>query len=276
MESYFSGYLAQPEVQTHISRKHIKKVAIIIETDHNFNSLFSVLEDIGRLKLYQIKIDIYIVDHALDHKIQAYLGKFNFADIKVLQPSKNLGDSGTFYYGLQFVSQLKYDYIWLLDDNVRLDPLALNALITTLQDHDEVGLVGSQFYRRQEPQTIQEFGNLINGEHPQSKTKFGRQNHTLSEELLYSQPYIRVEACAAKSLLLRHQVVQYIGVFKNSCIYFDDLDLSLQVKKAGWIIAVNPSSIIWENLPDWEFCPWIDYYNECNLYYWQKYRPDIL
>lgn len=276
MKSYFSGFLTQPEVQTHISHRQITKVAIIIETDHNFNSLCSVLEDIGRLKLYQTKIDIYIVDKDSDNRTQAYLEQFNFDHIKVLHTGENLDKSGGFYYGLKYVSQLKYDYIWLLDDDVRVDPLALSTLITTLQNHDEVGLVASQLYQRKEPQTIQEFGRLINGEQPLSKTKYGKYYNILNEELLQNEPYIKVDNCAAKSLLLRHCVVQHIGLFKDFWLEFDDLDLCLRVKVAGWIMAVNPSSIIWQNAPNLEFHTWIDSDNECNLYYWQKYRPDFL
>ncbi|MEA5514567.1 glycosyltransferase family 2 protein [Nodularia sp. UHCC 0506] len=276
MKSYLSGFLTQPEVQTHVSRRHIITVAIIIETHQKFNSLCSVLEDIGKQKLYQTKIDIYVVDNASDNKMQAYLQKFNFAHIQVLQPGKKLGKSGGFYYGLRFVSKLKYDYIWLLDDDVRLDPLALSTLITTLQDHDEVGLVGSQVYHRKLPNTIQEFGRLINGDHSSSTRNFGKQNNILSDELLQSKPYLRVENCVGKSLLLRHRVVQHIGVFKDYYLQFDDVDLCLRVRKAGWIIALNPSSIVWQTLPNLDFCTWIDYYNECNLYYWQKHRPDLL
>ena len=276
MKSYFSGFLAQPEVQTYFTRTHMTKVAIIIETLNDFNSLFSVLEDIGRLKLYQTKLDIYIVDNAADDRTQAYLEKFDFAHIKVLHTGKKLGDYGGFYYGLQYVRKLKYDYIWLLNDDVRLDPLALSTLITTLQNHDEVGLVGSQLYQRTEPKTIQEFGRLINSEPAPSKIKFGKDNHILNDELLKDKPYIRVDVCADKSILLRHQVVQHFGVFKDSCLHVDDIDLCLLVKKAGWIIAVNPSSIIWQNSPDLEYYTWTDYDNECNLYYWQKYRQDLL
>ncbi|MDB9376211.1 glycosyltransferase family 2 protein [Nodularia sphaerocarpa] len=276
MKSYFSGYLTQPELQTHNSDKHMTKVAIIIETDQQFNSLCSVLEDIGKQKLYQTKLDIYIVDKVSDDRNQAYLEKFDFAHIKVLHTVKKLGKSGGFYDGLQYVSQLKYDYIWLLDDDVRLDPLALSTLITTLKNHDEVGLVSSQLYQRQEPKTIQEFGRLINGEQPRSKRNFGKYHNILNEDLFQGKPYIRVENCAAKSILLRHRVVQHIGIFKDCCLDFDHVDFCLQVKKAGWIIAVNPSSIIWQNSPDSELFTWIDSYNECNLYYWQKYRPDLL
>ncbi|HYW21622.1 MAG TPA: glycosyltransferase family 2 protein [Nodularia sp. (in: cyanobacteria)] len=276
MKSYFSGYLTQTEVQTHTSRRNITKVAIIIDTHQKFNSLCSVLEDIGRQKLYQTKIDIYIVDNASDNRTQAYLQKFNFAAIKVLKPGKKLRESGCFYDGLQYVSKLKYDYIWLLDDDVHLDPLALSTLITTLQDHDEVGLVGSQFYQRKEPNTIQELGRLINDNYAPLKTKFGKENHILNEEILGNPPYIKVENCAAKSLLLRHRLLPHIGVFKDFCLHFDDVDLCLRVKKAGWIIAINPSSIVWQNSPELNLWSWIDYYNQCSLYYWQKYSPDIL
>ena len=276
MKSYLSEYVTQPEAKTLVSHREITKVAIIIETHHKFNSLCSVLEDIGKLKLYQTKVDIYILDQASDHRTQAYLEKFNFAHAKVLHMGKDLSNAAGFYYGLKYVSNLKYDYIWLLDDDVRLDPLALSTLITTLQDHDQVGLVGSQVYQRKEPQTIQEFGRLINGNQAPLKKSFGKPQNILNDELLENKPYIRVDACASKSLLLRHRVVQHLGVFKDAVLQFDHVDLCLQVKKAGWIIAVNPSSIIWQNSPDLESYPRIDSENECNLYYWHKYRPDLL
>ncbi len=276
MKSYFSGFLTQPEVQNHTSHRHITKVAVIIDGHHKFNSLCSLLEDISKQKLYQTKIDIYIVDQDSSHRTQAYLQKFNFAAIKVIKPSKNLCKSKSYYYGLQFVSKLKYDYIWLLDHDVHLDPLALSTLINTLQDHDEVGLVASKIYQRKNSHTLEEIDKLMNGDHAPSKTQLGNQNNIIREELLYSKPYIKVENCANKSILLRHQVVQRIGIFKDFWFQFEDVDLCVKVKKAGWILALNPSSIVWQNLPDLESCTWIDYYNECNLYYWQKYRPDLL
>ncbi|CEJ45061.1 Predicted glycosyltransferase (Putative glycosylt ransferase) [Umezakia ovalisporum] len=276
MKSYFSGFLAQSQVQTNISRKHIMKVAVIVHTHHKLNSLLVLLEDIYKQKLYKTEIHIYIVGNTWEFLNQAHLQKFDFAHIQVLQTGKYLGNSGCFYYGLRFVSKLRYDYIWLLNDDVRLDPLALNTLITTLQENDEVGLVSSQVYQIQEPKTIEEFGRLINNYKPESKIKFGNQKNVVSEGILKSKPYIQVDSCGNKSLLLRHKIVNHVGVLKDYFLHSGDIDLCLRVKKAGWIIAVNPSSIIWYDCPDCELWHLINYDYECNFYYWQKYRPDFL
>lgn len=275
MKSYLAGFLAQPQVQAHIYHQNIMKVAIIIQADYNLNSLSSILEDIRKQKLYQTKIHIYIVGDALDALSQAYLKKFDFAPITFLQPEQKLADNHGLYYGLQFVSKLKYDYIWLLDGDICLDPLAVSTLITTLQDHQEVGLVCSQVYERKEPKTIQEFGNLINSNYLQSQTNRPKSNNILGEELLHNKPYIQVEYCAAKSLLLPYQVLQHLGIYKDFARNLKTTDLCVRVQKAGWIIAVNPSSIIWQNSPDLELRSGINDNNECNFYYWQKYRPDL-
>ena len=275
MKSYLAGFLAQPQVQAHIYDQNIMKVAIVIEAHYDLTSLSSVLEDIRKQKLYQTKIDIYVVDNALDEFTQAYLQKFDFTQITFVQPEKQLADHQGLYYGLQFVSKLKYDYIWLIDSDVRLDPLALTTLITTLQEYNEVGLVCSQVYERKEPKTIQEFGNFINGNYPQSTTNVPKQNNILGEELLHNKAYIQVEYCAAKSLLLPYQVVQHLGVCQDFGLNFKSTDLCMRVQKAGWIIAVNPSSIIWQNSPDLELWSWINCDNKYSFYYWEKYRPDL-
>jgi GT2 family glycosyltransferase len=275
VKSYLAGFLAQPQVQAHIYDQNIMKVAIVIEAHYDLTSLSSVLEDIRKQKLYQTKIDIYVVDNALHEFTQAYLQKFDFTQITFVQPEKQLADHQGLYYGLQFVSKLKYDYIWLIDSDVRLDPLALTTLITTLQEYNEVGLVCSQVYERKEPKTIQEFGNFINGNYPQSTTNVPKQNNILGQELLHNKAYIQVEYCAAKSLLLPYQVVQHLGVCQDFGLNFKITDLCMRVQKAGWIIAVNPSSIIWQNSPDLELWSWINCDNKYSFYYWEKYRPDL-
>jgi GT2 family glycosyltransferase len=275
VNSYFSSFLTKLEPENHLYPEQIMKVAIIIDTHSQANSLGLLLEDISKLKLYQTKIDIYIVNnHTNGFDIVKY-AKFGFAHLQVIHPSKKLDTLGGFYYGLQLVSKLKYDYIWLLDDDVRLDPLALSTLITTLQNHHEVGLVSSQLYHRQEPKTIKELGNLINRRSLRSPTQISQLNKIFHNNIT-GKSYIRVEFCAAKSILLRQRVIHDIGTDTDNYAEFEDVDLCLRVKQAGWVLAVNSNSIIWQNSPQLPLSDWLDYEHECNFYYWQKYRPDLL
>ena len=91
------------------------KVATIIVTWNKLHDVCSVIEDITNLEdLQTIQLDIYVVDNASTDGTQAYLEQYH-PQVKVLQTGSNLGGSGGFSYGLQVLSQLEYDYLWLLD-----------------------------------------------------------------------------------------------------------------------------------------------------------------
>ena len=253
------------------------KVATIIVTWNKIHDVCLLLEDLFKLILSNVKLDIYVIDNASTDGTQAYLEEQYPGKVQVLQTGNNLGGSGGFSYGLQAVSELEYDYIWLLDNDVRLDPLALTPLIQTLQNYDEVGLVGSQIRKLHQPHTIQEAGSFVNYKKAHLKINFGNESNISNEELLKGKPYISVDVCAAASLLLRREIIQKIGVFENYFLHFDDVEWCLRAKQSGWVIAVNPASIIWHNSPDFKCRPWINYYDERNLCYcWQKHHPNLL
>jgi hypothetical protein len=250
------------------------KVATIIVTWNKLNDVCSVLEDITSLEdLQTIQLDIYVVDNASTDGTQACLEQYH-PQVKVLQTGSNLGGSGGFSYGLQVLSQLEYDYFWLLDNDVRLDSLAIRPLVETLQTYSEVGLVGSQIRKLHEPNTIQEVGSFINSVKAHLKINLGNCPITSTDEILSGKPYVSVDACAAASLLVRREVVQQIGVFENYFLHFDDVEWCLRAKQYSWIVAANPASIVWHNSPDFKCRPWINYYDERNLCYcWQKHQP---
>jgi len=252
------------------------KVATIIVTWNNLHDVCSVIEDLANLDLENIQLDIYVVDNASTDGTQAYLEQ-HYHHITVLQTGTNLGGSGGFSYGLQAVSQLQYDYLWLLDNDVRLDALALRPLVETLQSYSEVGLVGSQIRKLHEPNTIQEVGSFINTGKAHLKINLGNCLANSTKEILKDNPYVTVDACAAASLLVRREIVQQIGVFENYFLHFDDVEWCLRAKQYSWIVAINPASIIWHNSPDFKCRPWISYYDERNLCYcWQKHQPALV
>lgn len=255
----------------------IAKVATVIVTWNKLHDVCSLIEDIAKLDLQNIQLDIYVVDNASTDGTQAYIEKSYPLFVKVLQTGSNLGGSGGFSHGLQIVSELEYDYLWLLDNDVRLDPLALRPLVDTLQIYSEVGLVGSQIRKLDEPNTIQEVGSFINSAKAHLKTNFGDCHITSTEEILGGKSYVSVDACAAASLLVRREVVQQIGVFENYFLHFDDVEWCLRASQASWVVASNPASIVWHNSPNYKCRPWINYYDERNLCYcWQKHRPNLV
>ncbi|HEY9691944.1 MAG TPA: glycosyltransferase family 2 protein [Oculatellaceae cyanobacterium] len=253
----------------------IANVAAIIVTWNKLQDVCLLLDDLAKLSLNNIHLDIYVVDNASTDGTPAYIQQ-NYPQVKLLQTGTNLGGSGGFSHGLKTVSQLEYDYLWLLDNDVRLETLALSFLVETLQTYEEVGLVGSQIRKLDDPNTLQEVGIFINFTKAHIKNNFGNSPVTSNQELLKCQPYLVVDACAAASLLVRRIVVQKIGVFEDYFLHFDDIEWCLRAK-ANWVVAVNPSSIVWHPSPDSKSRPWISYYDERNVCYcWQKHQPNLV
>lgn len=253
-------------------------VATVIVTWNKKNDVCSLIEDITKLNTSGINLDIFVVDNASNDGTQDYIEK-NYPHIKVLQTGENIGGSGGFSYGLNFVSQLEleYDYIWLLDNDVRLDKEALLPLVEILKNHPEVGLVGSQIRKLEQPQIIHEIGIFLYPKKAHLKNNFANFSAISNEELLSGNSYIKVDFCSAASLLVRREVVQQIGVFENYFLHFDDVEWCLRAKKAGWVVTAHPASIVWHSSPDFKQRPWISYYDERNLCYcWQKHHPELL
>lgn len=255
---------------------NITKVAAIIVTWNKIKDVCLLIEDTKQLDLHGISLDIFVVDNASSDGTQLYLEE-HYTQITVLQTGENIGGSGGFSYGMKFVSNLNYDYIWLLDNDVSLHHQALLPLVETLEKYPEVGLVGSQIRKLEEPEIIQEIGGYIHEPKAHLKTYFGNSIIKSTAEILAGKPYLTVDICAAASLLFRREIIEEIGVFENYFLHFDDVEWCLRAKQAGWVVAAHPESIIWHSSPDFKQRPWISYYDERNLCYcWQKHKPELL
>ncbi|MBE9056000.1 glycosyltransferase family 2 protein [Sphaerospermopsis sp. LEGE 08334] len=255
---------------------NITKVAAIIVTWNKIKDVCLLIEDTKKLDLHGISLDIFVVDNASSDGTQLYLEE-HYTQITVLQTGENIGGSGGFSYGMKFVSNLNYDYIWLLDNDVSLHHQALLPLVETLEKYPEVGLVGSQIRKLEQPEIIQEIGGYIHEPKAHLKTYFGNSIIKSTAEILAGKPYLTVDICAAASLLFRREIIEEIGVFENYFLHFDDVEWCLRAKQAGWVVAAHPESIIWHSSPDFKQRPWISYYDERNLCYcWQKHKPELL
>ncbi len=74
----------------------IAKVATVIVTWNKLHDVCSLIEDIAKLDLQNIQLDIYVVDNASTDGTQAYIEKSYPLFVKVLQTGSNLGGSGGF------------------------------------------------------------------------------------------------------------------------------------------------------------------------------------
>jgi GT2 family glycosyltransferase len=251
-------------------------IAIVIVTWNKLLGLQLLLKDIQQLQTTDDSLDIYVIDNASTDGTSDWL-RDSQANVKVIRTAQNCGGSGGFSLGLKTASELDYSYIWLLDDDVRLETNALVELVAVLDNQPTIGIVGSQIRKLNNPGFIQEMGSKIYPKKAHLLGYVANQPHNNLEDNYQLGSWIKVDVVAAASLLVRTNLVREIGYFENYFLHFDDVEWCLRAVKHGASVAVAPRSIIWHDSPDHKVRPWISYYDERNLCYcFEKHHPELL
>ena len=160
----------------------------------------------------------------------------DFPEVRVIRNEKNSGFLLTVNRGAK---EAKGEYILILNNDTEVVPGWLDELTTALYKHPEAGMIGSQLIHLRTG-TLQESGNLIckNGD----MMPLGRGEDPNHPQFTY---FREVDFCSAASIILRKKVfVDEMDGFDRIYVpaYFEDPDLGLRLKKAGYKNYVCPLS----------------------------------
>jgi GT2 family glycosyltransferase len=264
------------------------RVLIIIVTWNKQQYVIDLLNSISLVRYPRDAIDILVVDNAsTDNTVE--LIKSKFQDVHLICNEENIGGTGGFNTGLAWAfEQQGYDYLWLLDNDVRVHKNALSELVNLLEAQSDVAVAGSTMMQLDKPYKINEMGAFL--ERGNGQLLFNRHNQSvpslqgksvedlLVEELDLSriisdcQSWMDVDYVAAASLLVRAGVAQEAGLWDDYFIHFDDVGWCQKIAGAGYRIVVSARSVIWHMSAVTKVPSWILYYDNRNiLYLLEKY-----
>ncbi|MEM2637184.1 MAG: glycosyltransferase [Candidatus Korarchaeota archaeon] len=212
------------------------KVCVIIPT---YNSADLTSKTIELLKKQTLVPDIIVVDGG-STKNDAAILRQRFPDITVLRFDEDLGGAGSYYEGGKFAMRKGYDVLIFSDnDAFPVSENLIEKITKTLMKNKKVGICGPVIiYSPNAGKT----GYILPRTHP----------------LIY---------CG-----VRKDVVEKVGFpDKNFFIWFDDVEYSLRVKKAGYLV-VNLPDIMYSHPIKNPFVPYHPrhYYYCRNLLYLRK------
>ena len=204
--------------------------------------------------------DLLIVENGSTDGSAEWLGQ-HYPDIAVLQTGRNLGGAGGFNAGMAVALRCpRCRYVWLLDNDIIVEPGALPPLLNQLANQPNAAAAGSQICLYQQPDTVQEIGALLSpwlGALQQRGAGGPRQSS--------EQPPASVDYLAACSLLIRAETLRAIGLFPNFFIYYDDVEWSQRVQRAGWTLWAVPASVIRHHFSGLKpIVAWREYYRKRN------------
>lgn len=214
----------------------MKKVGIVICNYNKSEMVLSCIEAITEQKYRDF--DLYVVDNAsTDNSVIAIKEKYS-GQLTLIENKENLGGSGGFNTGLKAAYKKGYEYLMCVDNDAFLDEDAVGALVDFLDNHSDCGMAASKIYHMEEPDVVQNFGQIIDFQN------FCTQANYLGSIEDGSMPeYLYVDALPACSLMVRRSVIEKIGFLpEENFLYWDDTQWSYKCNLSGMKVASVGSS----------------------------------
>lgn len=259
------------------------RILVIIVTWNKESFILNLLSSLERIHYPEESLDIVVVDNASTDNTVALLRE-KFPTVHIIENSANLGGTGGFNTGLAYAYSQpdgKYEYLWLLDNDVEVHPDTLAALVGIVAENSDIAIVGSTMMQLNRPWRINEMGAfvdmgcgslLLNRHHQDIKGLQGKtvaelqaEPLDLCEQIEWCQPYMDVEYVAAASMLVRASLAREMGLWDDYFIHFDDVEWCQRFIAAGHRVAVSARSVIWHLSAEYKMPTWVLYYDNRNV-----------
>jgi GT2 family glycosyltransferase len=207
------------------------KVCILVLNWNNWkdtNDCLATLQEINYRNFMVVVLDNASTDGSAD-RIRA-----RHPDVKMMQLERNFGFAKANNFGIRTALDDGAEYVWLLNNDTKVHPNALAAMVAKAEADPEIGAIGSALYSMANPECLQAWG----GGHV---TRLGRSHHFVT-----CVDDSRVDFITGASLLLRRQVIEEVGLLdENFFMFWEDADYCFRLRDSGWKLAVAGDSKVW-------------------------------
>jgi GT2 family glycosyltransferase len=179
-------------------------------------------------------LEVFVVDNgSTDGSIQMVRGRFPWVRVIV-----NKGNLGFVKANNQAIPLCKGEYVLLLNSDTVVWPHALQRLVTFLDVHPEVGVVGGEL--RNADDSLQPSWNQF----PSLLSELSGRNFRGRQPYGKSGAYL-VDWIGGACMMVRATIIKDIGnLDENIFMYSEETDWCYRIRKAGWSIAYLPGACI--------------------------------
>ncbi len=204
----------------------------------NFNQLKVTLEFLESTKLLTYpNYEIILVDNASKENPGEIVKKL-FPNVKVIINQINLGFTGGNNVGIKAA---KGDFIFIVNNDTEVTPNLLEKLLEPFYSDETIGVTSPKIRYFDQPDMIQYAGfteiNPITG-----------RNKSIGDKEIdkgqYNIPVYTAYAHGA-AMLLKREVIEKAGSLADVFfIYYEELDWSARIRRAGYKIFYQPEALI--------------------------------
>ncbi|MFC1656345.1 glycosyltransferase family 2 protein [Patescibacteria group bacterium] len=213
------------------------KITIIII---NWNGVSDTLDCLKSLKKTNYSnLEIIVVDNNSKDKNEPEIIKSHFPKIQLIKLNSNLGFSGGNNLGIKLALKNNADFIVLLNNDTVAEPNFLLETLKYVEDNPDVSIISPLIYTYDQPTKIWfSYGDYYK---TFASIKAVHKETNFDKEKIYF-----VSGCC---MMLKSKMLKKIGLFDDRFFaYFEDTDLCIRAKKAGYKISVAEKAIIYHKI----------------------------
>src|SRR5258706_3849031 len=186
-----------------------------------------------------------------------------FPETHLLPLTDNRGYAGGNNLGLAWALDQGADWMLILNEDTILADDCLARLVAVGESDPRIGIVGPMVYHFDEPSVIQSAGGRLG---PSWSALLIANNEPDTGQFREPRPVEWISGCA---MLIRRRVLEQIGLFdERFFIYWEEIDLCLRARQAGWQLIHAPQAKLWHRgvKRDYRPSPAVTYYTTRNLF----------
>lgn len=214
-----------------LNPKIMPKVSLITPNWNGGKEPLEFIESVKNLNYPPEKKEIIIVDNGSQDNSPQLIAK-KYPHVKLIRLKNNIGYGPALNKG---INQAEGQYIFIGNNDLILEKNSLFHLVNYLIDHPETGIVGGKVFFKSNRQKIASCGQRYN---------FWTGQITNCPNPDQKKEVDWVQGCA---YLFAFKLIKKIGAYDRDFakIYFEDFDLCLRAKKAGFNIIYLPQAIFY-------------------------------
>ena len=210
------------------------KVAIIIVNWKQYELTKSCLSTLKSSKFNDFQI--ILIDNESNQKDLKNL-KNQFDQVKTFTSEKNLGFTGANNIGINYAIKNQFEYVMLLNNDTEIDKNFINPLLEAFQKYNKLGAVQPVIMNFYQNKKVWNAGGNLN--------KFFGYTSVIKKPKYINRKIDWITGCC---ILIKTVVIKKVGLLdENFFAYYEDVDWSIRIKKAGYDLAVVKSSLIYHH-----------------------------
>ncbi len=182
--------------------------------------------------------EIIVVDNGSTDDSVAEIRR-SFQSVVILQTGSNLGFTGGNNIGIRCALERQSDYIFLLNNDTTVEPDAMEQLVAAAEAEPDYGLLAPVIHCFYPPREIWFAGSRL-------ELHRGAAWHDNSRQPDRDQPPYEVPWATGCAMLIPSRLLRDLGGFDDRYyLSWEDVDLCLRIRKAGYAVAAVPAARIY-------------------------------